>query len=222
MATTIDPQTNLAAKSEIAPLRTRTLLLFLIGNRQAILDIAANRHALWIGALFVLSAAFARDYDGEDLLHEPWHLLIPFAASIVASFLLFIFVNFPAFAEDGKRPSAFSAYCSFLALFWMTAPLAWLYAIPYERFLSPGVATSANLWTLALVALWRVLLMVRIVSVTTNRHPVGSFFIVLAFGDAIALIAAFAYLTARKRSRVQPCWCDFLELPHPHSSESAP
>jgi hypothetical protein len=34
--------------------------------------------------------------------------------------------------------------------------------------------------------------MVRVVSVTTNRHPVGSFFIVLAFGDAIALIAAFA------------------------------
>ena len=73
----------------------------------------------------------------------------------------------------------------------MTAPLAWLYAIPYERFLSPGDATSANLWTLALVALWRVLLMVRVVSVTTNRHPVGSFFIVLAFGDAVALIAAF-------------------------------
>ena len=35
MATTIDPQANLATKSETAPLRIRTLFLFLIGNRQA-------------------------------------------------------------------------------------------------------------------------------------------------------------------------------------------
>ena len=117
MATTIDPQAHLATKPEAAPLRIRTLLLFLIGNRQAILDIAANRQALWIGALFVLSAAFARDYDGEDLLHEPWHLLIPFAASLVASFLLFMLIDFSVSAGDGKKSSSFSAYLSFLTLF---------------------------------------------------------------------------------------------------------
>ena len=43
----------------------------------AILDIAADRRAVRIGFLFVISAALARDYDGEDLVHESWHLLIP-------------------------------------------------------------------------------------------------------------------------------------------------
>ena len=47
----------------------------------------------------------------------------------------------------------------------MTAPLAWLYAIPYERFLSPVGATRANLWTLGLVAAWRVLLIIRVLVV---------------------------------------------------------
>ena len=32
-----------------------TLLRYLVGGREAILTIAGNRHALWIGALFVLS-----------------------------------------------------------------------------------------------------------------------------------------------------------------------
>ena len=67
----------------------RTLLRYLIGDREAILTIARSRHALWIGFLFVLSAAFARDYDGEDLLHEPWHLLLPLVASLGSSLVLF-------------------------------------------------------------------------------------------------------------------------------------
>jgi len=56
-----------------------TLLRYLIGDRKAILAIAGSRHSLWIGFLFVLSAGLAREYDGEDLLHEPWHALIPLA-----------------------------------------------------------------------------------------------------------------------------------------------
>jgi hypothetical protein len=67
----------------------RTLLRYLIGDRQAILDLAASRWTLLVGFLFVLSAALAREYDGKDLLHEPWHLLLPLGASLVASALLF-------------------------------------------------------------------------------------------------------------------------------------
>ena len=52
-----------------------------------------------------------------------------------------------------------------MSLFWMTAPLAWLYAIPVERFLNWHLAAVANLTLLAAVALWTVLLMARIVSV---------------------------------------------------------
>jgi hypothetical protein len=172
-------------------MRLRTLALYLIGDRQAILDLAADRRCLWVGLLLVLSAGLAREYDGQDLLREPWYLLIPVGASLAASFLLFLVACGRLFLRKGGGPPFFAAYRSFLTLFWMTAPLAWLYAVPYERFLSPGAATSANLWTLALVAAWRVALMVRVVSVITGREVISSSFLVMSFADAAALAAVY-------------------------------
>jgi hypothetical protein len=171
--------------------RVRTLLRYLIGDRRAILDLAADRRAVWVGLLFVLSAGFAREYDGQDLLREPWHLLVPAGASLVASFLLFLVACGAVFLRKHGRPRFGAAYRSFLTLFWMTAPLAWLYAIPYERFLPPGPATYANLWTLGLVAAWRVGLMVRVVSVLTGRGVGSSLVLVMAFADAVALAAVY-------------------------------
>ncbi len=92
-----------------------TLGRFLIGDRQAILELAANRWALVVGFLFVLSAGLAREYDGVDLLAEPWHVFIPLPASLLAAFFLFAWVN----GWSRQFPS-------FLGLFWLTAPLAWL------------------------------------------------------------------------------------------------
>jgi hypothetical protein len=66
-----------------------TLLGYLISNRTAILALASHSRAWMVGLVFVLSAGFAREYDGEDLLHEPWHLLLPLAASLAASFFLY-------------------------------------------------------------------------------------------------------------------------------------
>jgi hypothetical protein len=169
-----------------------TLLRFLIGDRQAILDIAADRRAVWIGLLFVISAAFARDYDGEDLLSEPWHLLIPVGASLLSSFVLFVLCFLRLLGTTSERPRFFSAYRSFLSLFWMTAPLAWLYAIPYERFLSPGGAMQANLTTLGLVAAWRVVLMIRVVIVLMGYRPLQAILLVMTFADAAALAAIYA------------------------------
>src|SRR4051794_11153260 len=114
-----------------------TLLRYLIGDREAILAIAGTRHSLWIGFLFVLSAGLAREYDGEDLLHEPWHALIPLAASLASSLGLFTLAYGQAVCKGESWREAPGRYLSFLGLFWMTAPLAWLYAVPYERFLPP-------------------------------------------------------------------------------------
>lgn len=172
-----------------------TLLRYLIGDRQAILAIAANRRALWLGLLFVLSAGFAREYDGQDLLHEPWHLLLPVGASLLTSFLLFlatydlILMKEPSDPASASPPSLWVAYPMFLGLFWLTAPLAWLYAIPYERFLTAAQATQANLWTLALVALWRVALMVRVVSVLMGYRVLAALFLVMTLADLEALLA---------------------------------
>jgi len=164
--------------------------LFLL-DRQAIHDIAACRKAVWIGLLFVLSAGFAREYDGEDLLAEPWHLFLPLGASLVTSVLLFGVVwaidagwkrNVISFGRDYRR---------FLSLFWMTAPLAWLYAIPVERLFSPARAVEANLWLLGIVATWRVALMVRVVSTVFHFSLSRSIFPVFFFADSLMVVILF-------------------------------
>lgn len=169
-------------------MQVSTLFWYLLGSRRAILQIAADRRAVGIGFLFVLSAGLARDYDGEDLIHEPWHLLAPFGASLTTSFLLYALVFGMARAKKAPLPSFGSGYRVFLGLFWMTAPLAWLYAIPYERFLPPASATAANLWTLGIVALWRVLLMARVVSVLMDYYFWSALLIVLALADSELLV----------------------------------
>jgi hypothetical protein len=165
----------------------RTLIRYLLGKLEAILQLAGNPWTLVIGLVFVLSAGFAREYDGEDLLHEPWHLLLPLAASLGSSFLLFSLAYLGPRAEN--TPPFFTAYRSFLVLFWMTAPLAWLYAIPYERFLSPAEAMQANLWTLGVVATWRVVLMIRVLVVLLGYSFAAALFLVMVYADAVVLVA---------------------------------
>src|SRR5262249_38217495 len=63
-----DPQAGLAETSEAAPMRVGNLFRFLIGSRQAILELAADPRSLGVGLLLVISAALAREYDGSDLL----------------------------------------------------------------------------------------------------------------------------------------------------------
>ncbi|HEX2473644.1 MAG TPA: hypothetical protein VHK01_02795, partial [Lacipirellulaceae bacterium] len=171
-----------------APLTPLTLLQYLAGSRRAILQLAESRSALWLGLSFVLSAGFAREYDGTDLLHEPWHLVLPLGASLVTSFVLYCLV-FLATRNRGVQEFKFAAgYRTLLTFYWWTAPLAWIYAIPVERFLSPGDATAANLWFLAAVSVWRVLLMTRALSVWLGANFVGMFFIVMLFADSVALV----------------------------------
>ena len=162
------------------------LLGFLLGRRESIMAAAGDRSAFWIGMIFVFSAALAREYDGEDLRREPWHLLIPLLASLVVSIPLFALVRR---TDVVPRRRFVEEYRAFLTLFWLTAPLALLYGIPYERFLSPLGAVVANLWTLGLVAAWRVALMTRVVSIVTGRSAVFSFFLVMLVADAFAAVA---------------------------------
>jgi len=141
------------------------------------------------GGLLVLSAGLAREYDGEDLGHEPWHLGLPFAASVVSCALLVALVRLHVTRTACAGCTLARLYAAFLGLYWMTAPLAWLYAIPIERFAAPGVATSVNLFLLALVATWRVLLFGRVISVLFQTGYVASLAVVLLFADAVMLAA---------------------------------
>ncbi len=167
-----------------------TVLCYLFGGRRAILHVARAPSAIWLGLLLVGSAGLAREYDGEDLLREPWHLLLPVAASLVTSFVLFVMLWITVRPrQDGLSPPTWgSSYLTFLALYWMTAPLAWLYALPVERFLSAADATRANLMLLALVAGWRVLLITRVAAVLFDAKATQVFPIVMLFADTVMLV----------------------------------
>ena len=154
----------------------RTLFGYLVGRESAIREIASNRHSILVGFLFCLSAALARHYDGKYLLREPWFLLAPAAASLLTSSILFFFLYLATSIKARKvLPDFAPCYLSFLGLYWMTAPLAWLYGIPYERFLSEVDAAQANVWTLELVSVWRVLLISRAVAILTPSSLFSAF-----------------------------------------------
>lgn len=169
-----------------------TIPRYLIGSRRAILEIAASRWSLLIGAVLVFSGGLARKYDAQDLLHEPWHPFRSYAASLVFGSILFITIELATRLNKNKAPSdpppLHKSWLTFMSLFWMAAPMAWLYAIPYERFMSATDAITANVWTLALVSAWRVGLMTRVINVIYGIGPVASFFLVMVFADAITFI----------------------------------
>lgn len=162
------------------------LIRFLTGDRSAITVAARDRSSLWIGLIFVFVAGLAREYDGADLRREPWHLIIPLGASLLISMPIFLLVRRWRDSDHTWIPF-WQDYRCFLSLFWLTAPLALLYAIPYERMMPPDTAMLANLWTLAAVAVWRVVLISRISSVVFGRTFRASFFLVMLIVDLFAL-----------------------------------
>lgn len=170
-----------------------TLFGFLLGRRDAIETVAETKSAVWLGLLFVFSAGLAREYDGEDLLSEPWHLGIPLVASLATSFLLFVLICVAGGLSRWNLRTFCGEYRRFLGLYWMTAPLAWLYAIPVERWMSPGDATATNLNLLGLVALWRVVLIIRVISViyVYLARWFSAMFVVMLFADTVLLTLLF-------------------------------
>lgn len=189
-ATPVDSPTDVAVlpiTSQRGPITLGTLVSYLFGSREAILTLASHRGTVGLGLIFVLSAAFAREYDGEDLLHEPWHLLLPLVASLATSFVLFALANGIAWRRGAGHGPFWLRYRAFLGLYWMTAPLAWLYAVPVEHFLSAGDAATANIQFLAAVSLWRVLLITRVISVLYGTKFGVCFCPVMLFADSVAL-----------------------------------
>ena len=171
-----------------ADISLKTIAQYFVGSRTAILLLATNTRTVWLGLLFVISAGFAREYDGEDLWSEPWHLLLPVVASLVTSLLLFLLVYLLSLRRYANVKSVFASYRTFLGLYWMTAPLAWLYAIPVERFLSAADSAGVNFWLLGIVALWRVILIIRVITVLFNARLETVLPVVMLFADSVLLL----------------------------------
>lgn len=170
----------------------RDLVLFLVGDRGAIDRLAGSRHTLWVGALLVLTASLARNHDGAWLLGEPWVLLHGIVISAVNATIVFSLFFVVAAMKGLQRPRFAPGLLSFVGLFWLTAPMGWAYAIPYEHHLSPVGAVVANAWTLGVVSLWRVALITRVFAVLWGAGYFRCLFIVLLFADVVLLAALFS------------------------------
>ena len=170
-----------------------TVARYLFGNASAIREIAANRAALWTGILLVLLTAIARNYDQNYFLETPMWLFGPLVFSFFSgSFLYWILIR--GFAKRhflGTPDSHYSQWPTFMALFWITAPIAWLYAIPVERIFDSYRAAQANLSLLALVSLWRVLLMSRVISVLIKVHFLRALGWVLVAASLEVIVVVF-------------------------------
>lgn len=170
----------------------RTLMQFLLGSRSAILSLASNRETLWLGLMLVISAGLVREFGRSNWLVKPWLVLIPLVASVLLSLVLFPVFELVARQRGASGQHYWSRYRVFLGLFWMTAPLAWVYALPTERLLSPDNAAIINLWFLGIVSLWRVALVSRIFGVLFVPRVnevvfTGALFVVLLVVDTLAL-----------------------------------
>ena len=167
----------------------KTILGFLLFQRASILCVASSNSARWLGLVFVLSAGLAREYDGEYLIGEPWHLVLPLAASLVGCMALALLVGWLSWSRMVRDVSLLTKFAALLNVYWMTAPMALLYAIPFERFMGPGGATQANLTLLGVISVWRVTLMIRSVSVLFGASWVASTMPVMVFCLAIGYAA---------------------------------
>ncbi len=170
-------------------LTLKTIIGFLCFRRESVKQVATNPASLWIGLLFVIAAGFAREYDGEYLLAEPWHLALPLAASLIGCSAMVLVIFIAAWCRGEREAGFVTTYGAFLRCYWMTAPMALLYGIPVERMFDPLGATQANLWLLGIVATWRVLLMIRCVHVLYGNRLIHAVVVVMLFSDILAMIA---------------------------------
>ena len=169
-------------------MRPLDLLLYLFGNRRAIEHVAGTRYAWVIGAILVLTAGIARNYDHLDLMREPEWFIGPFAASIISTLFIYFCVSSALQLDKVGEKGQLKV---FLTLVWLTAPCAWIYGIPVESFTNIVTATKWNIGFLAVVSLWRVALMVRAVSVLATVPWVRVLPLILAPAALEMMVGAF-------------------------------
>jgi hypothetical protein len=174
-----------------------TILRYLFGDAAAIRRVASSLVALPVGLLLVVSAGAARNYDQVYFGDSIQWFAFPLIFSLVSGAWILIFVGTAwsgaslggkAGAERWRRKLA--SYCG---LFWMTAPIAWLYAIPVERWFDPVTAARYNVTLLAIVSVWRVLLFSRVVSVVGSMPYWRALGRVLVPASVEVMVVAFVF-----------------------------
>ncbi|NIP92123.1 MAG: hypothetical protein GWO24_01045, partial [Akkermansiaceae bacterium] len=161
---------------------------YLLGSRGAIRRLESSRITIWLGLALVLTAGMARHYDHVSLWADLRWLYGPIIVSLISSLIVFgvVFAGLRLGRSHGRF---WPQYRGFLGLFWMTAPIAWIYAIPVEQWGDPLLAAKWNLLFLGVVSVWRVLLISRAVSVATSI-PFGLVLLFVLIPASLEMAAA--------------------------------
>ncbi|MEM7502686.1 MAG: hypothetical protein AAF417_11610 [Pseudomonadota bacterium] len=125
-------------------------------------SVSSDVHQQWrrylvFGLLFAWLAGIGRYWDNPRA--DLWQYL-----GLGSVIYVFVLSGIIYALVAPLRPANWS-YRNVLVFVSLTSPPAILYAIPVERFLSIDVAIAANGWFLAVVAAWRVALLVRFLRV---------------------------------------------------------
>lgn len=184
-----EPKSQPAVRVVPDRLRAVHVLGVLCFHAGSIRAAAASPWSLLIGVLLVVSGGIARHYDKAALVAE-WPLLLR-GVGVSALNATLIFLLCCSIIRAGRRWPFWRAYFGFLGVFWLTAPMAWLYGIPYERWMEPSSAASWNYLTLGLVSLWRVALMTRVVQALFNVSGGAALVTVWIVADTVAIVGLF-------------------------------
>ncbi|WNC68178.1 hypothetical protein RI845_16830 [Thalassotalea nanhaiensis] len=117
------------------------------------LDFAMFNWYLAFGIFFTWLCGIGRYWDNPKA--ELWQYL---GLGSVAYIFILAFILWVVIAP--LKPNNWS-YKNVLLFISLTSPPAILYAIPVEQFMSLKSAQSANVWFLAIVAIWRVALLLK-------------------------------------------------------------
>lgn len=174
-----------------------TLRFLFLFDHQAIAAIAADSSAPLAGLILVISAGIARNHAGHDLIRQPWRILTPVAASLLTAGVLFAFIQLRLWLNASPVVPWLSGAWSFLGVYWATAPLAWIYGVPYEWLLGLERAQRARLTALGIVALWRIVLIFHGLLVLLDQDVFAVTAILLFVESVMALYALFSFSSPR-------------------------
>ncbi len=183
----------------------RTIFRFQFGDREAIEAVARSKSAFVVGIWLVLITTIPRNYDQTHISEDPWRWLFGslFFSLISGTWMYLVAYLFGGWRGRWNNQSEIgdgeSGWLSFMGMFWMTAPVAWIYAIPVERWLDPVEAAKANVALLASVSVWRVLLLTRCVAVVCRSQFSKVFaWVMVAASVEVLVVGIFGGLFARQ------------------------
>jgi hypothetical protein len=127
-----------------------------------------NHGALYMGAALLFSwlAGIGRYWDRTDA--EWWQYLGLGSVGYIFVLATFLWlVIWPLGAQNWR-------FVNVLVFLGLTAPIGFLYAIPFQKFMSMDAAQLANVWLLSTISVWRVLLLFRFLQTAGRLPPFAS------------------------------------------------